>query len=68
MSTESHGGTAATPDGRRCQHCDSHVTADFVRVFGVDGSAQRCLDCATLAELRAGAAAGLDSAEHGMVR
>lgn len=61
MSTDLAGrqvGPAGSANGTRCLGCDSHVSADFIRVFGTeDGDCWACLDCATLAALRDGAAA-----------
>lgn len=61
-STESQQRASWTPqdhsDGKRCQNCESHVTADFVRVFGdVDGNAHACLECRVFAAIADGAAA-----------
>jgi len=28
-----------------CQNCESFVTEKYVRVFGVDGTVERCPDC-----------------------
>lgn len=38
-----------------CQNCGGHITADFVRVFGVDGEAYSCPSCSTYSDLQAGA-------------
>ncbi|WP_138006582.1 DUF7563 family protein [Halalkalirubrum salinum] len=45
----------------RCQHCDSHVTTDFCRVYGDQNDrVHRCTACDSLIRLREGSAAGLD--------
>ena len=28
-----------------CQNCESHVTEDYVRVFGIDGEVNSCPSC-----------------------
>lgn len=40
-----------------CNNCGRYVSHDFIRVFGRDGEAQHCIDCARNADLHAGAAA-----------
>ncbi|WP_162832287.1 DUF7563 family protein [Natronolimnohabitans innermongolicus] len=37
-----------------CGECDAYVTADFVRVFGVNGEVSGCPNCATYRELQNG--------------
>ena len=45
----------------RCEHCGSHVTGDFRRVYGdEDDRVHRCGECDTMVRIRAGSAAGLD--------
>lgn len=41
----------------RCQNCQTHVTPDFVRVFGQNGHAYGCFDCLTRGAVRGGEAA-----------
>lgn len=44
----------------RCEHCDSHVSYDFSRVFGDNqGDVHRCPNCAIARSIYAGAAAGI---------
>lgn len=45
-------------DTTECQNCGRHVTPAFVRVFGQDGSVERCRGCDTVGRLMAGSAAG----------
>lgn len=45
-----HTATTAPDDtaslSRECQGCGSHVSKQFVRVFGVDGGVDACPECA----------------------
>jgi len=45
-------------DSKQCQNCGRHVTPSFVRVFGHDGSVDRCRGCDTVGRLMNGSAAG----------
>lgn len=46
-----------------CNACGAHVTADFVRVFGVEGAVDGCPGCANNSELFGGATARGDGDE-----
>lgn len=35
-----------------CQNCGSHVSNDFVRVFGIDGDVHGCPSCRTFRDLQ----------------
>ena len=37
-----------------CGNCETYVTRDFVRVFGVDGEVHGCPNCSTYREFSAG--------------
>ncbi|WP_089789667.1 DUF7563 family protein [Natronobacterium haloterrestre] len=51
----------STGTDSRCQHCDSHVTDRFARVFGDDRDrAHRCPECDSYRRLTRGSAAGKD--------
>lgn len=50
----------AETEPRTCEYCGSHVSEDFVRVFGVDGTAERCAECDTKVRLAEGSGAGLE--------
>ena len=45
-------------DERTCENCGRHVTRAFARVFGQDGSVERCRGCDTVGRLMNGSAAG----------
>lgn len=34
-----------------CGNCGSHVTKDFVRVFGCNGEVNGCVECTTFNDL-----------------
>lgn len=36
-----------------CDSCEGHVSPNFVRVFGIDGTVIACLNCATVPIVRA---------------
>lgn len=40
-----------------CANCESYVTRDFIRVFGVDGDVYGCPHCTTYSELQDGSGA-----------
>jgi len=35
-----------------CQNCGSHLTPEYVRVFGMEGEVSVCLHCTTNKEAR----------------
>lgn len=47
---------------RCCQDCGAHVSDDYGRVYGKnDGSVEACPNCAANADIKDGAAAGLNN-------
>jgi len=49
----------AVADTDRCQHCGSHVSADFRRTFGdAESVVHRCMGCDSRPRIQAGSAAG----------
>lgn len=44
----------------RCNYCRAHVTSDFRRTYGSNGSAKRCPECDSWARIMRGSAAGKD--------
>ncbi|WP_435346370.1 DUF7563 family protein [Haloarchaeobius sp. HRN-SO-5] len=40
-----------------CNNCGQYVSHDFVRVFGMSGEVESCIDCARNVDLHEGEAA-----------